>query len=140
MARHDRLFGELGLRRVGPRLVQVRPGLLREVLGQRHHVVAGHVLDDGLHLLVLAIAELVVAQLQIKVALVLAPDHRDQLVDRHALLAMAGGAQRGLILDAVLGLGQRGHGHGGSDRRRPERAAKRGRGKRIGGLWWWIGR
>ena len=52
------------------------------------------VCGDRRHHVVLAVAALVVAQLQIEIALVLAPDHRRGLLLRDAVLAVAAGAQR----------------------------------------------
>src|SRR5262249_40205126 len=49
----------------------------------------------------LAGAALEVAQLQIKVAEVLPPDHRKRLVGRDAVLAVAGSARRGLVFDRL---------------------------------------
>ncbi len=86
--------GSAGLAQIGPRL-------LREMERDRQHVVAGQILGDRPHDVALAGAALEVAQLQIKIALVLAPDHRPRLVGGDAVLAMTRGAGLHLVRDGL---------------------------------------
>ena len=83
------------------RLLQVGPSLLRKIERQRHHVLARQRFGQGRHDVVLARAALVVAQLEIEIALVLAPDHRRGLLLRNAVLAVAGRAQLRFLLDRL---------------------------------------
>src|ERR1700722_14842198 len=83
------------------RLLQIGPGLSREIGSERQYVLARHVLDERRLLIVLARALLHVAQLDVDVALVLTEDVRDRLVDRYARLAVAGRADRGPLRDRV---------------------------------------
>ena len=80
-------------------LAEARPFLLREVFRERDHVVALELLGDRRHLVVLAVAALVVAQLQIEIALGLAPDDRRRLFLRNAVLAVAGAAHRDVVFE-----------------------------------------
>src|SRR5262245_974718 len=94
-------YRPLGDLRRGTRLLQVGPALLREIQRQRHHVIALQRLRQRRHDVVLARAALVVAQLQIGVALVLTPDHRHRFLLRNAVLAMTPRANLRLLLDAL---------------------------------------
>ena len=94
-----RLGDDIGGRR---RLVELRPLLLGKIFGQRHHVVAAERLRHRRHHRVLARPALEVAQLQIEIAVLLAPDHRNVLVNRHAVSAVTGGADLRLRRD-ILG-------------------------------------
>src|SRR6266852_6010556 len=82
-------------------LAQIGPGFLREIKRDRQHFVALQLLRDRPHHVALAGAALEVAQLQIKIALVLAPDHRPRLVGRNAVFAVAGRAGLHLVLDRL---------------------------------------
>ena len=84
-------------------LLQVRPLVLGEVGRKRLHVVLLERLGDRTHHLVLARASLEVAQLQIEIALVLAPDDGRRLLLRDAVLAVAAGADLRRLLDVSRG-------------------------------------
>ena len=84
----------LGLR--GARLVELGPGLLREIVGERRHLRVRHVADERKHRLVRAIAELEFSDLTKEVRLMLTPDHRHHRVGWYPLLAVAGIAKRSL--------------------------------------------
>ena len=127
----DRDVGPHRLRRDvgrGRRLLQVGPSLLREIARKRHHVVALHGLGERRHDVVLARAALVVAQLQIGVAQVLAPDYRRGLLLRDAVLAVAGRAELRLVLDRLRARRRR---HRNRQKRGHER--KRPRPSRLAG-------
>ena len=83
------------------RLLQVGPSLLRKIERQRHHVLTRQRFGQGRHDVVLARAGLVVAQHEIEIALVLAPDHRRGLLLRNAVLAVAGRAQLRFLFDRL---------------------------------------
>ncbi len=84
-----------------PRLLQIGPALLREEERQGHHVAALESLRQRRHDVVLARAALVIAQLQVGVALVLTPDHRGRLLLRDAVLPVTGCAELCLLRDRI---------------------------------------
>src|SRR5690349_9941119 len=76
----------------GARLTKIGPWLVREVFGDRQHVVPFEGRGDRLHDLTLAIAALEITKLDVKVTGLLPPDVRNGLVDRLAVHAVTTGA------------------------------------------------
>ena len=109
----DRVVGALRLcRHFGRRmrLLEIGPRLFRKILRQRHQIVTLERFRDRRHLFVLACAGLEVAQLEKQITELLAPDHRyrKRLLLRHAVLAMAGGADLRLLLESLRMRGEAG--------------------------------
>ena len=82
-------------------------GLAAKYSASAERVLLGQALGDRRHAIVLARALLEIAELQIEIARVLAPDDRDRLVFGHALRAVAGVAERRLVLDRIRPSGGR---------------------------------
>src|SRR6185437_6710998 len=105
-----------------PRLAEIGPRLLGEIIADRQHVVALEGGRDRLHDVALAVAALEVAQLDIDVARLLAPDHGNGFVSWLAGLTVTGRADLNLVFDTV-GARRR---HADQDSRQRDRAANKG--------------
>src|SRR5947209_12386198 len=88
-----------GIGAAGGGLRQIRPLLLLEIFGECHHVFLRQRLGNWRHPRAVPHALVEIAQLQIGVAGMLAPDDGDVLLQRDAIFAMAGAADLSLLLD-----------------------------------------
>ena len=91
----------------GARRAGVRPGLGGEIFGERQRVLLDDDLGDRRHAIVLARALLEIAELEIEIARVLAPDDGRRRVFRQAFFAVARAAERRLFLDRIRPSGGR---------------------------------
>src|ERR1700744_3866557 len=82
-------------------LAEIRPRLLRKIIGDRHHVASLEGGRDRLHDLALAIAALEVAELDVEIAGLLSPDNWNRLVGRLAILAMAAGTDLDFLVQRL---------------------------------------
>src|SRR5208282_662606 len=106
----DRLVGcdgDVGVGLRSRRRAGVRPGLGGEIFGERKRIFFYEALSDRRHAVVFARALLKIAELQIKVSGVLAPDDGRRRVPGHAIKAMAGAAERRFLLDRIRPSGGR---------------------------------
>jgi hypothetical protein len=99
--RIDRRHGNRGVSLGGGRRACLRPWLGGEIFGERERVLLGDAFCDRRHAVVLARALLEIAELQIEIACVLAPDDRNGLVVRQPFLAVARAANRRLVFDRI---------------------------------------
>src|SRR5579864_7075450 len=83
------------------RLAKIRPRLLREVFGNRQHLVAFENRGDRLMDLALAVAALEIAELDVEITCLLSPDIRNGLVDRLAIFAVAAGAELNFLVQPL---------------------------------------